>query len=510
MTPGVGEGIVPAAGAATPGTAGPAVPPVDPASVVAPGSAMAPIDPAATSAPGAVMAPLDPATATAPGAVEPAAVPPVQTIEDLLAEVQAAVAEMGINAVWTPDGNLPGSANTVPAVAAGYAPADGDKFYVSVTAAVLGQNFYSGSVIEWSSLVNGGEYVSASGGGGVLYDAVQALTLDQQKQAQENVDVLKSSAVIHAGGVQVLTETQLVEVRANMSIPSLAELNAKASAASVTTLSATVDGLVTFDPSNTTIAPTRGLPTFREGVNHASAIGSGADATLCAGAGNNGWAWVMASERTQIASDGTALNDRDTTGMFMVYNGASNLGYLGTRLGDDINYSMRFLRSNGNVTCLLPFDPNGQFVDNSITADMIAPTGVAAGTYENATVTVDTEGRVTAISQNSSADIRNASMPPTVTISASATLSAAHRNVWLRVDAAADITITLDDAIFQDGDVINVEQTSTGQVTLAAGAGVTMAVPSGSAALTAGQHSVVGVRWSSGSQVVLFGGLDLI
>jgi hypothetical protein len=96
----------------------------------------------------------------------------------------------------------------------------------------------------------------------------------------------------------------------------------------------------------------------------------------------------------------------------------------------------------------------------------------------------------------------------TKVITADTTLTASDAAVWLAVDSAAEVTLTLNTDVFSVGDTLQIEQVNSGQVTLAGS--MTLHNSSKFRNKTAEEFSVIGVRCSSSTTATVYGEREVI
>ena len=78
---------------------------------------------------------------------------------------------------------------------------------------------------------------------------------------------------------------------------------------------------------------------------------------------------------------------------------------------------------------------------------------------------------------------------------------------YVTLNNASAITLTVPDAVFSAGDTVNVIQLGAGQVTITAGAGVTLN-SQGAKLKLAGQYAAATILFTSASTAVVFGNLS--
>lgn len=79
---------------------------------------------------------------------------------------------------------------------------------------------------------------------------------------------------------------------------------------------------------------------------------------------------------------------------------------------------------------------------------------------------------------------------------------------WIRCDNAGDITITVNNGVFSEGDTVFFEQAGAGQIVFDGSA--TMEKSDDHLLKTAGQHAVMGIRFSSAPEATAFGEMELV
>jgi ferric-dicitrate binding protein FerR (iron transport regulator) len=78
---------------------------------------------------------------------------------------------------------------------------------------------------------------------------------------------------------------------------------------------------------------------------------------------------------------------------------------------------------------------------------------------------------------------------------------------YVTLNNASAITLTVPDAIFSAGDTVNIVQLGAGQVTIAAGAGVTVN-SEGAKLKLSGQYAAATILFTSSSAAIVFGNLS--
>lgn len=91
--------------------------------------------------------------------------------------------------------------------------------------------------------------------------------------------------------------------------------------------------------------------------------------------------------------------------------------------------------------------------------------------------------------------------------SAAYTLTAADAGTVIRSTAATAITITVPDSVFTAGQIVEIMQYGTGQVTVAAGAGVTLRSTATAPLKISDQYAALSILFLSASEAVVTGGL---
>jgi hypothetical protein len=87
------------------------------------------------------------------------------------------------------------------------------------------------------------------------------------------------------------------------------------------------------------------------------------------------------------------------------------------------------------------------------------------------------------------------------------TLVAGDVGEYVTLNNASPITLTVPDAVFSAGDTVNLVQLGAGQVTIAAGSGVTLN-SEGSKLKIKGQYGVATILFTSASTAVVLGNLS--
>lgn len=87
------------------------------------------------------------------------------------------------------------------------------------------------------------------------------------------------------------------------------------------------------------------------------------------------------------------------------------------------------------------------------------------------------------------------------------TLVAGDVGEYVTLNNASPITLTVPDAVFSTGDTVNLVQLGAGQVTIAAGSGVTLN-SEGSKLKLKGQYAVATILFTSASTAVVLGNLS--
>jgi len=90
------------------------------------------------------------------------------------------------------------------------------------------------------------------------------------------------------------------------------------------------------------------------------------------------------------------------------------------------------------------------------------------------------------------------------------TLASGDEGKYIRTTAATAVTVTIPSSVFSVGDEIIIEQAGAGQVTVAAGTGVTLNNSASNTAKTAEQYAVVGLKCVASNVFTLTGERELV
>ena len=136
---------------------------------------------------------------------------------------------------------------------------------------------------------------------------------------------------------------------------------------------------------------------------------------------------------------------------------------------------------------------NGQILVGNTTSGGLDKTTITAGT--GATVT------------NAAGSITISAPPPSIpaNITSNTTLDSTHRNKWLRVNSATDVTLTINASTFAAEDEIFIEQVNSGKAILANSSFTLNKSTANATISTRAQYSVIGIKAISTSVGTVFG-----